>query len=325
MTVFDKRIIYKPYEYPDAMGYADAINKSYWLVSEVAFTSDIDDFYTKINDEQRNSVKNAILAISQIEVSVKKFWAKIGEKFPKSEFEQVGYTFAESEVRHARAYSQLLEVLGLNEEYNNLLNNPVIQGRIDYLTKYLKGASENNNEKYTLTLTLFSIFIENVSLFSQFLIIKSFKQHLNLFKDLDTVIKWTQQEETIHALFGVYLIKKIKEEFPDWFNEDFYNKLYRACKKAYDAELKIIDWIMPEDLEFLSKETVIEFVKDRFNQSIEMIGGEPVFDIDKEKLGKSMFFYEELYGKIGTDFFNTRSTEYSKFSQPITEESLFDD
>ena len=50
----------------------------------------------------------------------------------------------------------------MNNEFDQLLQNPVIQGRVDYLTKYLNGASDNSNENYTLTITLFSIFIENV-------------------------------------------------------------------------------------------------------------------------------------------------------------------
>src|SRR4029079_16315881 len=136
------------------------------------FISDVHDFNVHLNDKETNAIKNALLAISQIEVSVKKFWTQLGNKFPKSEFEQVGVTLGENEVRHADAYSHLLQVLGLNDDFNQLLQNPVIQGRVDYLTKYLKGASENSNESYTLILTLFSIFIENVSLFSQFVVIK---------------------------------------------------------------------------------------------------------------------------------------------------------
>jgi len=80
-----------------------------------------------------------------------------------------------------------------------LLQNPVIQGRVDYLTKYLKGASDNSDENYTLTLTLFSIFIENVSLFSQFVVIKSFNKYMNCLKDIDNVVQATQKEETLHT------------------------------------------------------------------------------------------------------------------------------
>ena len=92
MSIFDRRVAFKPFEYPEIMEYKNAINHSYWLVSEWNFISDIHDFAVNLSDTERNAIKNALLAISQIEVSVKKFWTKLGDRFPKAEFEQVGVT-----------------------------------------------------------------------------------------------------------------------------------------------------------------------------------------------------------------------------------------
>lgn len=323
MSIFTPRTAFKPFEY-DVAEYKNAINHSYWLISEWNFLSDIQDFRVRLSNQEKNVVKNAMLAISQIEIAVKRFWANLGLRFPKAELDQVGVTFAESEVRHADAYSHLLEVLGLNDDFAMLLENPVIQGRVDYLTKYLRGASDNSNENYTLTLTLFSIFIENVSLFSQFLIIKSFNKYKNCLKDIDNVVQATMKEETLHALFGVYLINTIRQEQPDWFNDEFYAKLYRACKRAYDAEAGIIDWIFEAgDLEFISREDVKEFVKYRFNESVKLVGGVDVFDVNEDSLSKFEWFNEEIYAELNTDFFHKKPVTYAKFSKSITQEDLF--
>jgi ribonucleoside-diphosphate reductase beta chain len=324
MSIFEKRVAFKPFEYPEVVEYKNAINHSYWLVSEWNFISDIHDFNVKLDENKKKVLKNAMLAISQIEISVKKFWTKLGDRFPKAEFEQVGVTFGESEVRHSDAYSHLLEVLGMNNEFDQLLQNPVIQGRVDYLTKYLKGASDNSNQKYTLTLTLFSIFIENVSLFSQFLIIKSFNKYMNCLKDIDNVVQATQKEESIHALLGVYLIKQIQKEYPEWFNEDFYEKLYRACNKAYEAESNIVDWIFESgDLDFLKKDVVKEYVKHRFNESLNLIGGKPYFEVDMEKISSLKWFEDEIHAEVNTDFFHKKPVTYSKKVKPIKAEDLF--
>lgn len=324
MSIFNKRIAYKPTEYPDIYKFIDAINHSYWLHSEWNYTSDIQDFNVKLSSKEKNIIKNTLLAISQIEVSVKSFWGKLGEHFPKPEFSDVGATFAESEVRHARAYSNLLEVLNLNEDFNLLLENPVIQGRVDYLSKYLKNAGADNKQVYTLTLALFSLFIENVSLFSQFAIIKSFNKEKNVLKDIDNVIQATQKEEVLHALLGVYIINEIKREYPEWFNEEFYTKIYKASKKAYESEEKILDWIFEQgELDFISIESFKEFIKYRFNESVEMIGGEKVFEINDELLKPLNWFIEEIYAETQTDFFNKRPVTYSKKTQSITSKDLF--
>lgn len=324
MSIFEKRAAFKPFEYPEVIKFVDAINHSYWLHSEWNFISDIQDFNTRLSDKEKNAIKNALLAISQIEVSVKSFWGKVGDKIPKPEFNAVGVTFAESEVRHERAYSHLLEVLDLNHDFEVLLQNPVIQGRVDYLTKYLKGAADNSKEAYTLALTLFSLFIENVSLFSQFLLIKSFNKYRNILKDIDNVVQATQQEETLHAKFGAFIVNQIKEEYPEWFDEEFYAKIKRACLKAFDAESKIIDWIFEQgDLDFISANDLKEFIKDRFNKSLDMIGCERIFEVNEDNMNKFLWFYEEINSTANIDFFNKKSVNYSKKLQSITAEDLF--
>lgn len=324
MGIFDKRVVFKPFEYPEVLEYVDAINHSYWIFTEYNYKSDINDFHTKVTSIERNALKNALLAISQIEVSVKSFWGDLYKHFPKPEINAVGATFSESEVRHSRAYAHLLEILGFNDEFALALQEPSIQGRVDYLSKYLKNASSDNKEYYTLTLALFSLFIENVSLFSQFLIIKSFNKEKNLFKGVDNVISATQKEETIHALFGSYLVKLIKQEQPEWFNEDFYKRIERACHKAYNAEIKILDWIFEQgELDFISKEIVIEFIKDRFNKSLELIECNPIFEVNQELLKSTEWFNVESTSETHVDFFVKTSVNYNKKSISITSNDLF--
>lgn len=322
--IFTPRSTFRPFEYPEVIKYQDAINHAYWLVSEWSFTSDVQDFFVKLDDSQRNAVKNTLLAISQIEVNVKMFWAKLGDRFPKPEFFQVGITCGESEVRHESAYSHLLQVLNLNNEFENLLEVEAVKGRVNYLSKYLKEANSKNNQEYLTTLTLFSLFIENVSLFSQFVIIKSFYKHLNVLKDLDNVVSATMKEEQLHCLLGVYIINTIKEENPEWFDESFYKKIYTASRKAFKAESEIIDWIFEKgELDFLPKDVLKEFLKDRFNQSVGMIGGEDVYKVDQEKLRELTWFDEELYGEVKMDFFHQRPVNYTKKLQSVQAEDLF--
>ena len=118
--IFEKRINLKPYEYPHLYEYVPAIRHSYWIHTEFNFTSDIQDFKSRLTDTERSAIKNTMLAISQIEVAVKSFWGDLYHRIPKPEIGSVGSTFAESEVRHADAYSHLLEVLGLNSEFKEL-------------------------------------------------------------------------------------------------------------------------------------------------------------------------------------------------------------
>lgn len=213
-NIFTKRIALKPYEYPDLVEYVDAIRHSYWVHTEFNFTSDIQDFKVHLNEKEKMAVQRAMLAISQIEIAVKTFWGDIYKKLPKPEIGNVGATFAESEVRHADAYSHLIQLLGLNKEFENLLEVPAIRRRIKYLEKSISNAKSVENQDYFESIILFSMFVENVSLFSQFLVIMSFNKHKNVLKGMSNAVEATSKEENIHAEFGFDLINLIKKENP---------------------------------------------------------------------------------------------------------------
>jgi ribonucleoside-diphosphate reductase beta chain len=324
MNIFKERKHFKPFEYPEVIQYIDAINHSYWLHSELNFISDTQDFRTNLDSSQKDIIHKALLAISQIEVKVKGFWGDLYKHVPKPEVNAVGVTFAESEVRHERAYSHLIEVLGLNDDFEQVMEVPEIKGRVEYLSKYLAKEYKDDKRQFTLSLILFSIFVENVSLFSQFVIIMSFNKHKGILKDISNVVEWTSKEELLHGQFGIYLVNKIKEENPEWFTEAFYKKITDAAEKAFTAECGIIDWIFSSgELEFLPADTVKEFIKDRINGSLVSIGAKELYSIDEEKLLGIAWFNEEIYSNSLTDFFYKRPTSYAKRTQPITENDLF--
>ena len=322
--LFEKRINLKPYEYPHLYEYVPAIRHSYWIHSEFNFTSDIQDFKSRLSDSERSAIKNTMLAISQIEVAVKSFWGDLYHRVPKPEIGSVGSTFAESEVRHADAYSHLLEILGLNNEFKKLKKKPAIMKRVRYLETALKNSRSDDNREYAESILLFSLFIEHVSLFSQFLIIMAFNKHKNMLKGISNVVEATSKEEQIHGDFGIDLIKILQKENPDWFTKEYHKNIQNMCMEAFEAEKDVVDWIFEKgELDFLPKAVVNEFLKSRFNNSLESIGIDKVFDIDQDLVSQTEWFDDEIIGTKHGDFFVKRSINYSKRTQSITSDDLF--
>jgi ribonucleoside-diphosphate reductase beta chain len=321
-SVFRKRINLKPYEYPQLVEYTEAIRHSYWIHTEFNYSSDIQDMKVRMTPEEVEIVKKAMLAISQIEVQVKTFWNKLGDKLPKPEIQSVGVTFGESEVRHADAYANLLEIMGLNEEFEHVIEIPAIKKRIAYLEQAIQTPVDDKD--YFHRIILFSMFIENVSLFSQFLIMMSFNKHKNLLKGISNAVEATSKEEDIHARFGFDLVNIIKEEHPDFWDKNTISEIIRLSKEAFKAECAIVDWIYGNnDLDFLPKETVKEFLKQRFNQSLIAIDIKPLFVVDEKIIATTSWFVEEILSTKNIDFFVKRSTAYSKKTKAFTEDDLF--
>lgn len=322
--LFKKRTTLKPYEYPELAEYVDAIRHSYWIHTEFNYVSDIQDFKINVKKNEQTAIKNSMLAIAQIEVAVKTFWGDIFKKIPKPEIGAVGYTFAESEVRHHDAYSHLLELLNLNHEFDKIYEIPELMRRVRYLEKTVITAQSEEDKEYTLAVLLFSLFIEHVSLFSQFLIMMSFNKHKNLFKGISNVIEATSKEEQIHGLFGIDLINIIREEHPKWFDEKMEKTVILACEEAYETEKELLNWIFEDgELDFLPKAVVEEFIKNRLNNSLVSIGYEKIFEVDESLVELTDWFDDEIVATKHGDFFVKRSINYNKRSKSITSDDLF--
>jgi len=321
--LFDEQIARKPDLYPWTEQFMRAMWEGHWTDKEFNFQSDIQDFKVKLSPEQKEIIVRTLSAIGQIEIAVKTFWAKLGDNLPHPSLRDLGYVMANVEVIHNNAYERLLKVLGLENVFEENLKLEWIQGRVNYLRKYTHKYYSDSHKQFIYAIILFTLFVENVSLFSQFYVINWFGRK-NLLKDTNQQTNYTLKEETIHALVGIKIINVLKEEYPELFDAELEEKILSEAKNAFDCESKIIDWMVNGiDEPSLSADLLKEFVKKRINDSLSQIGYKKIFEIDEEKIAKTKWFEEEIHGNGMTDFFYSRPTEYSKKDKSFTGEDLF--
>lgn len=324
MSIFKEQISRKPNLYPWTEQFIEAMHNGFWTDKEFNFKSDVQQFKVELNDQEREIIIRTLSAIGQIEVAVKTFWAKLGENLPHPSLCDLGYVMANIEVIHNNAYERLLDVLGLNDIFEENLKLEWIQGRVKYLRKYTHKFYKDSKKQYLYALILFTLFVENVSLFSQFYIINWFARFKNVLKDTDQQVKYTRNEENIHALVGIKLINTIREEHPELFDDELIERIKHEAQEAFKSESKIVDWMINGmEQENLSAPILKEFIKNRINESMVQIGFDAVFEVDDALLSKTMWFDEELLGNNMTDFFHSKDTGYSKNSQCFDETELF--
>ncbi len=320
MWLFDKRDNVKPYEY-DIQWFADAITHSFRLHSEYNYTSDINDYLSLMNDYERGVVKKCMLAISTVEVKVKSMRWELWRSIPKAEFANVWSVFWFNEVVHFDFYSHLIDLLWLNNEFWEITKIPVLSKRIEYLSECLKWR-ENSREEFVKCLIFFTLFVENVSLFSQFLIMMSFNKHKMYFKGMSNWLMASSKEEFVHWKFWAHIINIIKEEYPEIINEEMVNEIYKMSVKALESEAEIVKWILEWwELEFLSKKDVLDYVAYRMDLWLEMIWLDKF--THKDCPDSIEWFEVELKTTWHNDFFNKRGINYSKKQQSISEDDLF--
>ena len=300
------------------------MHNGFWTDKEFSFSSDIQDFNVNLNEDEKEMIIRTLSAIGQIEVAVKKFWSKLGDNLPHPSLTDLGYVMANVEVIHNNAYERLLKVLGLEDVFEENLKLDFIEGRVKYLRKYNHKFYKDSKKQYVYALTLFTLFVENVSMFSQFYVINWFNRYRNVLKDTGQQVKYTRNEENIHALAGIKIINTIRSEHPELFDDELEERIASEAKAAFVAESYLVDWMVNGFNEKgLNADILKEFIKNRINDSLEKIGFDSAFDVDTSLLEDTMWFEEELLGNNATDFFHSRPVEYSKNSQTFDADDLF--
>lgn len=323
LRLFDEQISRKPNNYPWTKEFVDAMHHGHWTSADFDFHSDKIDFYSRINDRERAIVSKALSAISQVEIAVKTFWAKLGDNLPHPGIRDMGYVMANIEVIHNDAYEKLLDVIGLEHIFEENLKLDIVAGRVNYLRKYTHRFYQDSKKQYIYAIILFTLFVENVSLFSQFYIAMWFYKNKNVFKKMGQQIKYTCREECLHAMAGIKIVNTLREEYPELFDDELENRIRTEAVAAFEAESKIIDWMLGDyEKNGLDAKLLKNYIKYRIDTSLVDIKYAPVFnDVPKEDIETTAWLDAMTIGNMKTDFFSAKPTEYNK--RKISESELF--
>lgn len=324
--IFRPRANYKPFEYPKIAEFGTAIHASFWVHTEYDYTPDVQDIRIHMSEAEALTTKRCMLSISQVEVSVKEFWTKIGDVMPKPEIQEVGAIFGDSEVRHTKAYSNGIEKLGVNQEFLNLLQEPAFKKRLAYMKKSMSGAKSDDKAEYVKTLLFFTMFIENVSLFSQFFVLSQMNKEKGYLSGLSNAIAATALEENVHFLFGAHIINILRQERPEFFTEELEKEVEAMVHEAYEAEVELLGWIFEKgDFDYLHLSDVFEYMKKRFNRGLEECGFKPVFSPLESSIERTAWFDLQIDSSMHTDFLARRNTNYTVKQKSYEVSDMFDD
>jgi len=314
MGLFDERIAYKPFEYPEY--YTEGWLKqaqAFWLHTEIPMSGDVKDWNEKLTESEKNLVGNILLGFAQTECAVSDYWTqKVVSWFPKHEIQQMAMMFGSQETIHAVAYSYLNETLGL-ENFEAFLHEPATAERFENLVAY-DGSDPVGIGK---SLAIFSAFAEGVSLYSAFAVLYSF-QLRNCLKGIGQQMKWSVRDESLHSRMGCQLFRHMCEEIPNLL-EDCREDVIKAASTMLEAEERYIDKMFEQgDIENLKANDLKQFIRKRLNEKLQELGCLDLgqyFAFDEKAAANLDWFYHLTGGHTHTDFFAVRPTDYSKANE----------
>jgi ribonucleoside-diphosphate reductase beta chain len=165
--ITQERVVYKPFEYPEAHDFWLKQQQAHWLHTEVPMMSDINDWKQNLTETEKNIIGSILEGFAQTETVVNDYWSSLVTKwFRKPEIIKMAVTFGSFETIHAEAYSLLNEELGL-DNFSEFLEDEPTMAKIQNLMNVRDSHDgEPDWHERAKSLAIFSAFTEGVNLFS---------------------------------------------------------------------------------------------------------------------------------------------------------------
>ena len=318
LKLTDERNYFKPFSYPWAYDAWLKHEQSHWLHTEVPMLEDVKDWKSKINDQEKQFLTNILRFFTQGDIDVAGGYVNnYLPYFPQPEVRMMLLGFGAREALHVAAYSHLIETLGMPEStYNEFFEYQEMRDKHDYFLS-LSGQDSNTIAQQ---IAAFSAFTEGMQLFSSFIMLLNFPRHGKM-KGMGQIITWSIVDETMHAESMIKLFRSFIEENKDIWNDQLKGEIYSIAEKMVQLEDKFIDLAFQiGPMEGLTSEDVkkyIRYIADRRLISLGLKG------INKVKKNPLPWVEEMINAPTHTNFFENRSTDYSKGATTGTWEDVW--
>ena len=308
MSVFEGREYYKPFEYPWAFEAYDQQQKMHWLPSEVPLHEDVSDWNAKMNDAEKNLVKQILTFFTQGDVDIAQAYMDVYiPMFKKPEVRMMLSAIATSEANHAHSYSLLNDTIGMDDrEYKAFQEYKEMADKHNYLWESKGGTDE---QKIIRDMAVFSAFGEGLQLFGSFIMLLNF-QRFGKMKGMGQIVAWSIRDENHHVENMLKLFHTILDEQPELWNDKFKKSLYDICRDMVTLEEKFIDLAFAQGpVQGLTPQEVKNYIHYMADRRLLQLGLKPNYGVKENPLEWVDYI---VNGQAHENFFETRATEYAK-------------
>lgn len=303
------------YLYPTAKEIMEQQQDVTWTAQEIPVEKDKHDYLTKMSKEQTNLIEVTLQMFVEIEQEVGDIWGIIASWFPHSEIEGCAIEISRMEKAvHAFFYQKMSDVLNIEPE--TIAKNQEAISVLRSKLYFLKRVMQNVNQNKPLTLATVAG-IEQVFLFSNFAMLKSFKSNgNNLIKNTLTGVDFVVQDEQLHGEFAAYLFHVYKAELlqanPSYDVDKLEQDIRYMLAEILQHEFAVISYTFPGEaaINDITGHQLKQFVTSRANNVLELLGYEPTYNVEENPIAD--WFYQGVKSIKSHDFFAANTNQYRR-------------
>jgi len=309
----------RPMRYPQFYDmYRDAL-KNTWMVEEIDFSDDLVDLDRKLLPAERHMINRlvAFFATGDSIVSnnlVLNLYKHVNS--PEGRMYLSRQLFEEA--LHVQFYLTLLDTYIPDhaeraEAFAAIENIPSIRAKAEFCFRWIDSINSlqelrtrEDRQEFLLNLICFAACIEGLFFFAAFAYVY-FLRSKGLLNGLAAGTNWVFRDESGHMNFAFEVIRQVRDEEPDLFDEDLGRRVSEMIQEAVDVEFQFAEDLLSEGIPGMSLPDTREYLQFVADSRLAMLQLPPVYG------SKNPFSFMELQDvQELTNFFERTVSAYSK-------------
>jgi ribonucleoside-diphosphate reductase beta chain len=263
--------------------YRNAV-KNTWTVEEVDFSTDVNDLRNKMTPSERHMINRlvAFFATGDSIVSnnlVLNLYKHINSPEARMYLSRQLY----EEAVHVQFYLTLLDTYipdfsEREQAFAAVENIPSIRKKAQFCLKWIDSIQDlgklntrDDRQQFLLNLICFAACIEGLFFFAAFAYVY-FLRSKGLLHGLAAGTNWVFRDESAHMSFAFEVVKKVRAEEPDLFDETLETKVYEMLHEAVTCEMQFAEDILSGGISGLSIADMRQYLEFVADQRLVMLG-----------------------------------------------------
>jgi ribonucleoside-diphosphate reductase beta chain len=263
--------------------YRNAV-KNTWTVEEVDFSTDVNDLRNKMTPSERHMINRlvAFFATGDSIVSnnlVLNLYKHINSPEARMYLSRQLY----EEAVHVQFYLTLLDTYipdftEREQAFAAVENIPSIRKKAQFCLKWIDSIQDlgklntrDDRRQFLLNLICFAACIEGLFFFAAFAYVY-FLRSKGLLHGLAAGTNWVFRDESAHMSFAFEVVKKIRAEEPELFDETLETQVYEMLHEAVTCEMQFAEDILSGGISGLSIADMRQYLEFIADQRLVMLG-----------------------------------------------------
>lgn len=309
-----------PYKYQWAPKFFDLMYSNSWREDEVNLVADVSDWRSdnELSPQEREVFAKSLAFVSNLDtMQTYSLCHAITKHITAPEIQILIIRQLFEETIHVRAYSQMIEILGMGyeETYGRYRHDAFLKDKLDHICTPInaimkddfKTGTPDGDRQFMLALAN-NIFLEGVFFYSSFLMFYALARNGKMLNSA-RMIGLINRDEFTHADLITKVVLEIKKESPQLWTTELVEQIRDMARQSCELEIAWGHYILGNGIVGVNQETLQEYIQFLTDLRLKNLGIEILYG------SQNPFNWIDEFTQINQElgaFFETTVNRYSQ-------------